>query len=85
MSNQPITPPVLPTQVDLPAVVANDLTLLQKLAASDKSGAIASLIHGGVLITASFGLHLTADQVAVLGTIDTALVGYFLSLKINAK
>lgn len=82
----PITPPVqLPEEVSVPEPVAADLTALQRLAASDKSAVVAAVLHAAVLLDAALGLHLSASQVAILGTIVSAGVSYFLTVRINAR
>lgn len=81
-----ITPPVAP---DVLAALEHDapaeLSALQKLVKSDKSAVVAALLHIAVLLVAVFGLHLTAKDTAVLGSIVAAGVSYFLSLNLHTK
>lgn len=86
MTDQPITPPVPDaTSVDLPAQVANDLTLVQRFVQADKAVVIAALIHITVLLLASLNMHLTAEQTAEVGTVVTVGLTYFLGVHFRKK
>lgn len=62
-----------------------DLSLIQRVVASDKSAIVAVVVEGAVALVASFKLHLSAEDVAVLTSITTAGVGWFLHQKLNVK
>lgn len=92
MSDLPITPPVLEDAViaadDVAKNGANvtaDLTLFQKVVASDKSAIVAAVVHVAVLLVAAFRLHLSGTDVATLGSIVAAGLAYFVHLDLNKK
>lgn len=62
-----------------------DLSLIQRVVSSDKSAIVAVMVEGAVALVASFKLHLSAEDVAVLTSITTAGVGWFLHQKLNVK
>lgn len=83
-----IVPPV-PQEVlnSIKAVTdpGTDLSLIQKVVQSDKSAIVSTIVTGAVALVASFKLHLSAEDVAVLTSITTAGVGWFLHQKLNVK
>lgn len=82
-----ITPPVAasPVAPELPPRVAEDLTVVQSLIRADKAGFVATILHGAIMLEMYLGLHLTAAQIAVMGTMISVLVTYFLGLHFSTK
>jgi hypothetical protein len=93
MANQfPITPAVAPEVLaSIESVAANgsnveaDLTALQKLVRADKSAIVAGIVHVLILIVAAFKLKLSGRDVAVLGSIVSAGLSYFVGLNIRTR
>lgn len=92
MTDFPITPAVDPNVLaavaqvtDNGANVKADISVLQKLVAADKSAIIAAIVHVSVLLVAAFKLHLSADDIAWLGTIVTTGLTYFVQANLSSK
>lgn len=91
MTEYPITPAVAPADAakapenaaaPAPALtVAEVVSDAQKVAKADKAPIIAALVHVVVLLTTAFGLHLTGQDVSILGSIVTAGLSYFVAFK----
>jgi len=80
------TPPVpddVLAQIEISPKVKAELSALQRFVRSDKSAVVAAGVHVAVLLVAALDLHLSAGDVAVLGSIVSAGVSYFLSLNLN--
>lgn len=69
---------------DSPAVSA-EITALQKVLRSDKSAIVAGLVHVAVPLVAALGLRLNGQDVAILTSIVSSGVTYFLSLNFRVK
>lgn len=65
--------------------VKADIPVIQRIVKADKSAIVAALIHVLVLLVAAFKLHLTGKDVAVLGSIVTAGLSWFLTLNLTSK
>ena len=61
------------------------LSLIQRVVRADKSAIVATIVEAAVAITGAWKLHLSAEDVAVLTSITTAGVGWFLHQKLNSK
>lgn len=92
MATEPITPPVAQQVLsDAEQAIKNgsnvqaDLTLLQKIVTADKSAIIAAIVHVAVLVVAAFKLHLSGSDVAILGSIVTAGLSWFLTVNLAQK
>ena len=88
----PIVPPVpadVLAQIEAAGLTVSNLddglSFVQKLVRSDKSAVVSALLHAAILLVAALGLKLPAKDVAVLGTIVTVGVSYFLGLNLNTK
>lgn len=91
MSSLPITPPVPPDvlaafekPVEAPPSVAADLTMLQRLVKADKSASVAAVLHVAVLQAAALGMHLSGKDVAILSSIVSLGLSYFVGLTIRS-
>jgi hypothetical protein len=60
--------------------LADDLSLLQRVVKADKSVIVATLVHVGVLCAAYFGLKLTAQQIAIMGSIVAGGLGLLMQM-----
>lgn len=82
-----ITPPVDPAALE--AAVAQEapkaLSLAQKIVRAEKAPVAAALLQGSVLLTSYLGMHLTAGQIAILGSIEASGLAYFLSAHFKSK
>jgi hypothetical protein len=60
-----------------------ELSALQKIVKADKSAIVAAIVHVAVLLVGAFSLHLTAQDTAVLSSIVTAGLAWFLTLNLS--
>lgn len=89
MSETPITPPVPAGLLEDAAKavetdVKAEVPALQKIVKADKSAIVAGIVHVLVLLIAAFGLHMPARDVAVMGSLVTAGLSWFLTLNLQA-
>lgn len=88
-SQFPITPAVpadvLAAVTSDPTSVQNDVSALQKLVKADKSAIVSGVVHVAILVVAAFKLHLSGKDVAVLGSIVSAGLSYFVGLNIRTR
>ena len=94
MAVEPITPPVAvpPAAVTAPqaavpsiAQLEADLSFLQRFVRADKGAVVGAVLHVAVLLVTAIGLHLSAKDTAILGSIVTVGVSYFLTVNFNRK
>jgi hypothetical protein len=64
--------------------VQADLSLLQKFARADKAVIVAAIVHVCVLLVAYFKLKLSAEDIAVLGSMVSAGFGLLLQMHIGS-
>ena len=76
----PFSVPAIPVPDPVLVDVEKGLTLLQRFVKADKTAVAAGLFHIAVLLTAYLGLKLSAQDVAIIGSLVSAGVTYFLGM-----
>lgn len=70
--------------VEAPAV-ADGLSVAQRLVKADKSSAVAAVVHVSVPLVAALGLHLSGADVAILASIVSSGLTYFVGLNFRTR
>lgn len=76
-----IVPPVNPAAtIAISPAIAQDVAVVQGIVRSDRTVIVAAIVHVAVLLAAYFGLHLDAQQIAVIGSIVAGGLGLLLQM-----